>query len=107
MSEANKTSFFPLLVLSTALLAWFGFQSNELYQERNRLQIAKTAQEETFTKSQKMRSQLDVIAAGTQKLADSGNTGAQTVVNAMKARGITINPAATGVAAQSLSTEQK
>lgn len=39
-----------------------------------------------------MRAQLDAIAAGTARLAQQGNVNAAQVVNALRARGITINP---------------
>lgn len=96
MNEANKSPFIPLLILGLAVVIWFGFQAAELYQERGRLLAARAAQEETLVKAQKMRGQLDVIAAGAQKLADQGNPGAISVINALRARGITINPAAAG-----------
>lgn len=97
MSEANKSPFIPLLLLGLAVVLWFGFQASELFQERSRMQAAGVAQEETYAKARKMRGQLDAIAAGAQRLADQGNPGAISVINALKARGITINPTPAGV----------
>ena len=39
-----------------------------------------------------MRAQMDVIAAGTARLAQTGNPNALQIVNALKDRGISINP---------------
>jgi hypothetical protein len=100
MENSSKNAFIPLLVLTLTVAVWFTFQTIELYREHGRLQVAKQGQEETMGKAQKMRDQLDAIASGTQKLADKGNTNAQSVVSALKARGISIN-------ANPITTQQK
>lgn len=95
MNEPNQNSLFiPVLLLALALVVWFGFQSTELLRERNNLANLRTNQDVVHQSAQKMRNQLDALAAGTQKLASAGNKNAQTVVNALQQRGITINPEA-------------
>ena len=65
---------------------------DRLYQERASLASLRSNQETTLKNAEKMRSQLDALAAGTQKLASAGDKNAQCVVNALQQRGITINP---------------
>lgn len=93
MSEEKQNSpFVPLLLLAIAVLVWFGFQTIQLVQERSALATLNGSQEATYRNAQKMRGQLDALAAGTQKLANAGNRNAQSVVGALQQRGITINP---------------
>ncbi len=92
MDEQKPPSFFvPVLLIALALVVWFGFQASHLYQERGQLANLRDTQEATYQNAQKMRAQLDSLAAGTQKLASAGNKNAQVVVNALQQRGVTIN----------------
>jgi type II secretory pathway component PulL len=93
MSEQKQNNLFvPMLLIALAVLVWSGFQTFQLYQERASLANLRINQETTYQNAQKMRTQLDALAAGTQQLARSGNKNAQAVVNALQQRGITINP---------------
>lgn len=80
-----------MLLIVLAVVVWSGFQASQLYQERATLASLRTNQETTYQNAQKMRTQLDALAAGTQTLANAGNKNAQAVVNALAQRGITIN----------------
>ncbi|EXI84401.1 MAG: hypothetical protein AW11_03877 [Candidatus Accumulibacter regalis] len=101
MNEPQQTNFFlPVLLIALALVVWFGFQARQLNQERAQLASLRSNQDSTYTNAQKMRAQLDSLAAGTQKLASAGNKNAQTVVNALQQRGITINAEAKPAQAQ-------
>ncbi|WP_374682985.1 hypothetical protein [Accumulibacter sp.] len=101
MNEPQQTNFFlPVLLIALALVVWFGFQASQLNQERAQLASLRSNQDSTYTNAQKMRAQLDSLAAGTQKLAGAGNRNAQTVVNALQQRGITINAEAKPAQAQ-------
>lgn len=91
MNEQNNP-FLPMLLIVLAIVVWSGFQASQLYQERATLANLRTNQETTHQNAQKMRAQLDALAAGTQTLANAGNKNAQAVVNALAQRGITINP---------------
>lgn len=95
MNEQNNHSLFaPILLIALAVLVWSGFQSAQLFEERSNLANLRASQNVTYQNAQKMRAQLDSLAAGTQKLAIAGNKNAQAVVNALQQRGITINPEA-------------
>ena len=84
--------FVPLLVLILAVVTWLGFQATQLVIERKNLTALTAGQEAVFQNAQKMRQQLDAIAGGTARLAAQGNPNAQTIVEALRARGITVNP---------------
>jgi len=93
MSEQTQHSLFlPALLTALAVVVWFAFQTTQLIKERGNLATLQENQEVTYENAQKMRAQLDAIAAGTQRLADAGNPNAQAIVNALRQRGITINP---------------
>jgi hypothetical protein len=85
----------PILLGLLTLVLWFGFQTSQLLKERDNLKTLSANQAAIYANAQKMRGQMDAIAAGTARLAQAGNPNAQQVVNALRARGITINPNAT------------
>ena len=91
MTENERNPFLPILIILITLALWFGFQTYQLLQEKNNLSIFSTNQETVYKNAQKMRAQLDVLASGTSKLAQEGNTNAQKIVSALAQRGITIN----------------
>ncbi len=93
MSEQKQFAV-PMGLIALAVLVAFAFQTSQLYQERSNLASLRINQDTTYQNAQKMRSQLDSLAAGTKQLASAGNKNAQTVVNALQQRGITINPEA-------------
>jgi len=97
MSEAahddRRYSLFPPLLLAlVTLVLWFGFQTSQLLTERDNLKTLRSNQDTIYGNAQKMRAQLDSVAAGTARLAQQGNANAAQVVNALRAQGITINP---------------
>jgi len=94
MSERENLygSFAPLLLGLITLALWFGFQTTQLLKERETLAALRTNQSTIYTNAQKMRTQLEALAAETAKLAQAGNPNAIQIVNALKARGITIDP---------------
>jgi hypothetical protein len=99
MIDSNRTAtpFVPLLLLLIGLLVWSGAQMSQLFSERSTLRTMLSNQATPFAASQKLRVQLDAIASGTQRLADQGNQNARLVVEELRKRGITINPAAAPV----------
>lgn len=94
MSEREKLydSFVPLLLGLITLVVWFGFQTTQLLKERDNLASLRANQTTIYANAQKMRTQLDAIAADLARLAQAGNPHATQMVNALKARGITIDP---------------
>lgn len=97
--EKRYGLFEPLLLGLASLVLWFGFQTSQLLSERDNLKTLRANQETIYTNAQKMRAQLDAIAAGTARLAQQGNPNAAQVVEALRQRGITINPDAAAQAA--------
>jgi hypothetical protein len=86
--------FLPLLILSIAVASWFGFQSYEMWKERDALAATFAAQDKPLAESQKVRDSLDTIAREVALLADKGNPSAKLVVGELRRRGITIDPKA-------------
>lgn len=84
--------FAPLLLGLITLTLWFGFQTTQLLKEKENLATLRTNQATIYGNAQKMRAQLDTLAAETAKLAAAGNPNAALIVNALKQRGITIDP---------------
>lgn len=92
---SRRSPFYPVLILTATLVLWFGFQTSQLLAERTSLRGLEQNQVPIHDNAQRMRAQLDAIAAGTQRLADSGNPNAKLIVEELRRRGITINPNAT------------
>jgi hypothetical protein len=93
MSEKEQHGIFvPLCLVMVALALWFGFQTFQLVKERDTIKNLRANQTAIYDNAQKMRAQLEAIAAEMAKLAQAGNPHATQMVNALKARGITINP---------------
>lgn len=88
-------SFLPILFGLLTLVVWFGFQTSQLLKEREDLKTLSGSQEALYANAQKMRVQLDALAAGTARLAQQGNESAQKVIGALKAQGISVNANAT------------
>ena len=86
--------FIPLLLVAVASLTWMGFQSWLLLADRKALQAAHLGQQQTVDNAAKLRTSLDTLAADTQRLAEAGNGNARLLVDELRKRGVTINPAA-------------
>ena len=84
--------FIPMCLLAAAWTLWAVFQMVMLFQEGSNLNTLRANQEPTVQQAMKLRAQLDSIAAKTAELAAKGNSGAKTIVDALKQRGITIDP---------------
>lgn len=90
--EQSYGIFLPILLGLVTLFIWFGFQASQLLKERDNINTLSANQQAIHDNAQKLRVQLDALAAGTARLAQQGNPNAQQVVNALRAQGITINP---------------
>ena len=92
--EKNQSSviFIPLCLLAVSWLLWATFQMVMLINEGSSLRTLRANQENTVQQAIKLRAQLDSIAAKTAELAAKGNSGAKTIVDELKKRGVTINP---------------
>lgn len=87
-----RTTFAPLALFMAAWLLWNGFQSVQLLRERSNLQALHANQDQTVQTAQRMRQQLDALAAGTKRLADAGHPHAAALVQELARRGVQINP---------------
>lgn len=86
------TSGLPLALLGVAFVLWFGFQTVQLIAERRSLTALAAGQDAIHSNAQKMRAQLDALAAGVARLAERDNANAAALVQALNERGVTINP---------------
>jgi hypothetical protein len=93
IEQDNRHSIFlPMLLCVTSVVIWFAFQTFQLFKERESLTALSATQLPIYTNAQKMRAQLDTIAAETAKLAQAGNSHAALIVSELKQRGVTIDP---------------
>jgi hypothetical protein len=90
-----RSAFLPLLLGLLALVAVLGHQAWQLDQDRRQLQAAHDGTAPRIEAATRLRRSLDLLAADTQRLADSGNAPARVLVEELRRRGITINTAAT------------
>lgn len=74
------------------MLIWIGFQASQMVREQGNLKQVYANQNAPLQAAQKKRTQMDVIASGTVKLAHQGNANAQMIIQALADRGITIDP---------------
>ena len=88
------SAFMPNLLMSLAFVAWLGFQAFQQVGERQQLAALDAAVAPQEQAAQKVRNSLEAIASATAKLADEGNPNAQTIVDQLKKRGVTINASA-------------
>lgn len=100
---APRSPALPLLTGLLALLVSLGYQVWLLDQDRQQLLQAQAQLQPTVENAQRLRRSLDLLAADTQRLADTGNGSARVLVDELQKRGITINPAATAGAAAAAS----
>ncbi len=92
---AGSSPFVPMLIFLLGMVAWSGFQLHQLSVEFDALGAARGSQEPQLQQAQRVRKALESVANETRKLADAGNANAKTVVDELRKRGVTINPAGT------------
>jgi hypothetical protein len=91
-TEYKWSLFAPLAVGLLTMLIWAGFQTVQLVNERGKLKQVYANQDTPLQTAQKIRTQMDTIAASTLKLADQGNANAKVIIQALAKRGITVDP---------------
>ena len=89
---ASYSPFLPALLSSLGLCGWLGFQTFQLMNDRSAILGAHAAQQQTVDNASRLRASLDALAADTQRLAETGNVNARTLVEELRKRGVTINP---------------
>lgn len=90
-AKADHSPFMPLMLLASALVLWFAFQTVQLTKERTELAAIKANQAAQVDAAAKIRVSLDSLASATQRLANNGNANAQVIVEELRKRGVTIN----------------
>jgi hypothetical protein len=93
-SAPSHSAFVPLLLSTLALLVFFSFQAVQAYGQRQALLATHLAQQQTVDNAGRLRTNLDALAADTQRMADAGNPNAGALVAELRRRGITFNAAA-------------
>ena len=88
---AQRSAFVPMILGGMALLGSMAFQGYQHLGDRQTLQNAHAAQQQTVDNAGKLRASLDALAADTQRMADAGNASARLLVEELKKRGVTIN----------------
>ena len=96
---AQRSAFVPMILGGMALLGSMAFQGYQHLGDRQTLQNAHAAQQQTVDNAGKLRASLDALAADTQRMADAGNASARLLVEELKKRGVTINTATAAVTA--------
>lgn len=85
--------FLPALLFAVAFTGWLGFQTVQLAGERQALANARANLDPMELNATKLRTALDALATATAKLASDGNANARAIVDELRKRGVTINPA--------------
>lgn len=97
--SAGISLFLPMLLLALSFVAWLAFQAMQQVSERKQLMQAQTNLEPQEQAATKLRASLDALAVATAGLAAQGNPNARVIVEELRKRGVTINPAAARPAA--------
>ena len=90
---ARTSTFIPTLLLALAFVAWLGFQATQQWMERQQLALAHANIEPQEQAATKLRASLEAVATSTARLAAAGNVNARVIVEELRKRGVTINPA--------------
>ena len=94
-AAGRRSVFAPLALLAGAFVVWLGFQTVQLWLERQQIALAQAGLEIQEQSATKVRGSLDAVATATAKLAGDGNSIARTIVEELRKRGVTINPTGT------------
>ena len=88
-----KSLFVPAALFALAFVGWLAFQTVQLVGERQALASARANLDPMELSATKLRAALDALATATAKLATDGNANARVIVEELRKRGVTINPA--------------
>lgn len=90
--DKPTSAFLPILLVTCAITGLLLFQAWQLYVDRSQLAELRATQKPAFDEARRLQDQLEGMAADTAKLADEGNSNARLIVEALRSRGITIDP---------------
>lgn len=93
-SDEPSSPFLPLLLVTLAMVGLLLFQGLQLLKEHSALDAVRDAQQPAWREAQRLQAQLEGVAGATAQLAEQGNPNARLVVDALRSRGITIDPKA-------------
>jgi hypothetical protein len=93
-SPVERGTNLPLIILLSALVLWFGFQTLQLATERANLGEARGHQEAAMQEAQKLRTQFESLISKTSELANKGHAGAKLVMEELQKRGMGAQPEA-------------
>lgn len=91
-SEKRYGVFLPLLLILMVLNIMLLSSGIALFRENTSLRYSLTYQSGSVNEADKLMNQLDSIASGAVKLADSGNSHVRELIDALKKQGIIITP---------------
>ena len=93
VEEKNPLTL-PLILISTALTIYFGFQTLQFLYERSNLVMVKSSQDAAAQEAQKIQAQFKTLVSKTGELADKGHAGAKMVMEELLNRGVSSAPQA-------------
>ena len=81
----------PLSLVVVALFVLMAFETGQTIRDRSALADLLRAQQPSVEQAVKLRQQLQNLAGKTAELAAAGDAGAKSVVDQMKAQGVTLS----------------
>jgi hypothetical protein len=81
----------PLILVVVALFILMAFETGQAIRDHGALADLMRAQQPTVEQAIKLRQRLQNLAGKTAELAAAGDAGAKTVVEQMKAQGVTLS----------------
>ncbi|HUC10868.1 MAG TPA: hypothetical protein VL985_10655 [Stellaceae bacterium] len=89
-SRGSEGLSLPLLLVIAALFVLMAFETGQAIHDHSALDDVIRAQQPSVEQATKLRQQLQNLAGKTAELAAAGDTGAKSVVDQMKAQGVTL-----------------
>jgi hypothetical protein len=80
----------PVLLLSTAVLGFFAFQTTLLVSDHKSLLQTFTEQQKALEQVAKLKTQVNSLAVGTLKLAEKGDKDAANIIAQLKKAGVNV-----------------
>jgi len=83
-----RSPFLPIFLLGSSLFIWSIFQTSVLLKEREDIAATRGAQVAPLVNTTSMRKSYDALISEIRKVASSGNTNAQKILDAFERQGI-------------------
>jgi hypothetical protein len=81
----------PLILLVVSFFILIAFETGQAIRDRGALADLMRSQQPTVEQAVKLRQQLQSLAGKTAELAAAGDAGAKSVIDQMKAQGVTLS----------------